>query len=73
MNIFKTPPFPICVDYTGSTMTGPERLADVQERHPGATYYANPSEKVVYGEHLLYDESVYCGWIACIYERREDA
>ena len=72
MNIFKDNP-PHCVDYTGSKKTGPERVADVQQLHPGATYYANPSERCVYkGTCVKYRTEVYCGWIACIYERRKD-
>ena len=60
-----------CVDYTGSKMTGPERLADVQQRYPCATYYANPSEQSLYKACIKYDPSVYCGWVAAVYEREE--
>ncbi len=71
MNIFKENP-PHCVDYTGSKLTGPERLADAEEKHPCATYYANPSEEALYGACIKYDPGVYSGWIACKYERRSD-
>ena len=60
------------VDYTNSKLTGPERLADAQARWPGAEYYANPSEQSLYGSFLKYDPAVHRGWVACVYERRND-
>ena len=73
MNIFQDPDKEAHpVDYTNSKMTGPERVADVEKIHPCATYYANPSEQSLYGACLLYDPSVYCGWIACVYSRGND-
>ena len=50
--------------------TGPERLADAQERFPGARYIANPSDASLYKDHIEYNEGVPVGWIACCYEVR---
>ena len=71
MNILKDPTKEAHCLVCDQKMSGPERLAWAQRKLPGATYMANPSEEVVYKEHIEYNEGVPVGWIACVYERRE--